>query len=43
LAPIRDGPRYRDLLKRLKLDVYFPEKPGEMKRPDDKVPTGGNT
>lgn len=27
--PIRDDPRFRDLLKRLKLDVYFPEAPNK--------------
>jgi hypothetical protein len=25
--PIRDDPRFRDLLKRMKLDAYFPEAP----------------
>ena len=27
--PIRADPRFRDLLKRLKLDVYFPETPSK--------------
>ena len=27
--PIRTDPRFRDLLKRLKLDVYFPETPSK--------------
>jgi hypothetical protein len=27
--PIRSDPRFRDLLKRLKLEVYFPEAPNK--------------